>query len=156
MTHRCLWLLPLAVLGQEPAKEGPAQIVERGRLVCLAEEMKEKWKAEVPPVHDHILGYRTEPAEASKPASYYTLLRTPLSEALFYDDRFRNRPLELTGRVFPGTGILEVTKFRWLKDGKLTDVYYWCEVCSIRGVNPGPCACCQGAVELREAAIPSK
>ena len=31
------------------------------------------------------------------------------------------------------------------------DLYYWCEVCSIRGVDPGPCACCQAKVELREA-----
>ena len=35
-------------------------------------------------------------------------------------------------------------------------VHYWCEVCSIRGVNPGPCACCQGKVELREAVVSEK
>jgi hypothetical protein len=51
-----------------------------------------------------------------------------------------------------------VSRFQWRRDGKLVDVYYWCEVCSIRGVDPGPCACCQGAVELREApaAAPSE
>ena len=41
--------------------------------------------------------------------------------------------------------------FRWYRDGKLMDVSYWCEVCSIRSVDPGPCFCCQGKVELRES-----
>ena len=138
--------------------ELPAAFTAEGRLVCLAEEMKDRYKAEVPPVHDHMLGLKVEAknaAGAQGPAgeafAYLAILRTPLSEALFADDRFRRRTLRITGRRFPGTTLCELSRFQWLKEGKLFDVYYWCEVCSIRGVNSGPCACCQGKVELREA-----
>jgi hypothetical protein len=29
------------------------------------------------------------------------------------------------------------------KDGKLKMITYWCDVCSIRSYEPGPCWCCQ-------------
>ena len=73
-----------------------------------------------------------------------------MSGLLFSDSRFRGKKLLLTGRSFPPSGLLEVRRVDWIRDGKVYEVYYWCEVCSIRGVDPGPCACCQGAVELRE------
>src|SRR5690606_7483672 len=40
--------------------ESPAPFHARGRLVCLAEEMKERFKAEVDPVHEHLLGFAVE------------------------------------------------------------------------------------------------
>ena len=139
-------------------EELPTAFTADGRLVCLAEEMKDRYKAEVPPVHDHMLGLKVEAKNAagakgptSEAFAYLTILRTPLSDALFADERFRRRTLRITGRRFPGTTLCELSRFQWFKEGKLFDVYYWCEVCSIRGVNPGPCACCQGKVELREA-----
>jgi hypothetical protein len=36
------------------------------------------------------------------------------------------------------------------KDGKLHDVYYWCDICSIRGSELHACDCCGGPMELRE------
>jgi hypothetical protein len=139
---------------QPPGKDGkeePAAFKARGRLVCLAEEMKNRHGANIAPVHDHILGFRIEGEVAAGSAVYHTLLRTPISEGLFADDRHRAQTLLLTGRVFPGTAIVEVTNYQWVRDGKLVDLYYWCDICSIRGSNPGACACCQGAVELRES-----
>jgi hypothetical protein len=145
-------------LTEEPAKkeeqgkkEEPALFKARGRLVCLAEEMKDRHGANVAPVHDHILGFRVE-GEVSRGAPvYHVLLRTPISEGLFADERHRAPSLLLTGRVFPGSAVVEVTNYQWIRDGKLIDVYYWCDVCSIRGSNPGACACCQGQVELKES-----
>ena len=134
----------------------PGLFEGRGELVCLAQEMKRLHEAEVPPIHEHIPGFLTT-AEAKDPdggaAHYYTLLRTAQSEALFVDKRFEKRTLVLTGRVFPGTDLLEISSFRWLRDGELYEVYYWCEICSIEGVDPGSCACCQRDVELREKRI---
>jgi hypothetical protein len=112
--------------------------------------MQDRHGAQVPPVHDHLLGLRLEGDAPPGAPRYYTLLRTPLSEALFADERFRKHDLVVTGRTFPGTLLLEVTRFQWRRDGKLHDVFYYCDVCSIRGVDPGLCACCQGKVELRE------
>lgn len=130
----------------------PSAFHGRGRLVCLAEEMKRLYKADVDPVHEHLLGFRTDTVAGDEPAipRFLALLRTPQSEALFADERFGTRTLILTGRVFPATSLLEVSGVEWIHDGKIFAPYYWCEVCSIRGVDPGPCACCQGPVVLRE------
>lgn len=132
-------------------KEKPAAFEARGRLVCLIEEMKEKYQAQASPIHEHLAGFRVD----GEPVRYYALFRNALSEALFVDKRFKEHELRLTGRIFPTTSLLEVSRFQWYRDGKLRDVYYWCSVCAIKGVDPGACACCQGDVELREA-VPEK
>ncbi len=143
---RCLLLALVLVQAEKPAAfEG------RGKVVCLIEEMKEKYKAEAAPAHDHLVGFRVEDKAAANGFRYFTLFRNAGSEALFADKRFKEHELKLYGRVFPSSSVLEVSRFLWYRDGKLMDVYYWCEVCSIRGVDPGPCACCQAGVELREA-----
>ena len=136
--------------------EKPAAFDERGRVICLIEEMKEKYQAQAAPGHDHLVGFRVEDKAAAGGARYCTIFRNAGSEALFVDKRFKGRDLRVYGRVFPSSSVLEVTRFQWYRDGKLMDVYYWCEVCSIRGVDPGPCACCQAKVELREAPAESK
>ncbi|MCZ6794684.1 MAG: hypothetical protein O7J95_13835 [Planctomycetota bacterium] len=117
--------------------------------------MKRAHGADVAPVHQHIRGFRLEGAVPPGGIRYYTLLRTPQSKALHVDKRFQEHPLILSGRIFPGTTILEVSDWRWIKDGKLYEVYYWCEICSIRGIDPGLCACCQGEVTLREKPVSS-
>ncbi len=143
-----------SVVKSKETPNTPTAFRARGRLVCLAEEMKERFGAEVQPVHDHILGFRLE---KSSPAGlrYPLILRTAQSEALYVDERFKKHTLILSGRVFPGTGILEVSGWQWHRDGKSYEVYYWCDVCTIRGFTPGSCACCQAEVELRERVIPA-
>lgn len=141
----------LVVLTWPQEKEKPVAFEGRGKLVCLIEEMKEKYQAQANPVHDHLAGFRVEGEPPAGGFKYYTLYRNALSEALFVDKRFKEHELRLTGRVFPSTSLLEVTRFQWYRDGRLRDVYYWCSVCAIKGVDPGACACCQQGVELREA-----
>ena len=138
----------ILVLGLAQEKEKPTLFEERGKLVCLVEEMKEKYQAQASPIHEHLAGFRVEGAAGAR---YVTLYRNALSEALFVDKRFKERELRLTGRVFPSSSLLEVSRFQWYRDGMLHDVYYWCEVCAIRGVDPGACVCCQEKVELRES-----
>ena len=137
--------------GKARSAEAPAPVEVRGKLVCLSEEMRDKHGAEVPPVHDHLLGLREESKDGG--SSYVSILRTPIAEGLFADERFRKEELVLAGRRFPGTSIIEVTRYRALRNGKLIDFYYWCDVCSIQGVNPATCACCQAPVELREKPV---
>jgi len=142
-------LLTVGGLVAPDAKE-PQAFRHRGRVVCLAEEMNRQYNASLQPVHDHVLGFRVDDKTTVGELRYYTLLRTEQSEALFVDKRFHKHTLVLYGRTFPSSGLLEVSGWQWIHDGKLYDVYYWCETCSIRGVDPGDCACCQAPVELRE------
>ena len=67
-------------------------------------------RADVAPVHEHIRGFRLEGAVPPGGIRYYTLLRTPQSKALHVDKRFQEHPLILSGRIFPGTTILEVSR----------------------------------------------
>jgi hypothetical protein len=136
----------------EESPDTPIPFRGRGRLVCLAEEMGARYGAEIQPVHAHVPGFRLERPFAVG-LRHLLILRTAQSEALYVDESFTKHPLILTGRVFPGTGILEVSAWQWERDGRTYDLYYWCEVCSIRGVTPGSCACCQGEVELRERPV---
>jgi hypothetical protein len=133
-------------LGQDPK---PAALAARGRLVCVHEEMQREHGVQVPPVHEHVLGFKAD--EAAGGLRCFTVLRSPLSKMLFEDARFRDRDLRITGRVFPGTANLEVQSVQWWKGAVLHDVWYWCDVCSIKGFDPALCACCQAPVVLKEA-----
>jgi len=122
----------------------PNEVKVLGEIVCLAEEVQRRHGVQIPPIHEHLIGVRAEDG------SLHTLLRTSTSNLLFTDPRFRKRPLVLTGRTFPHSDLLDVARVDWIQDGQVHQVYYWCEVCSIKTVDPGRCACCQGPVELRE------
>jgi hypothetical protein len=126
----------------------PTPLAARGRLVCVHEEMQRAHGVEIPPVHEHVLGFRAEGDVGG--LRCFTVLRTALSKRLFEDARYRDRDLRITGRVYPGTANLEVQVVQWWKDGALSEVWYWCDVCSIKGVDPALCACCQAPVELKE------
>ena len=117
----------------------------QGRVVCLAEEMNRLHDAQLPTRHEHLYGFRT------KDGSYYTLLRTKWSEALFADERVREKELLVKGRVFTKTQILElVGALRSVHDGKVHDLYYYCDICDIYTIAPGICECCQDPTVLVE------
>lgn len=116
----------------------------RGRIVCLAEAMHELYGTDLPTGHPHLYGFRTQGGD------FYTLLRTKWSEGLFVDERMRSKELILIGRVLPGTRIFDLSALRSVKDNKVYDLYYYCEVCAIRTLMPGPCMCCREPVELVE------
>jgi len=122
----------------------PKNVELRGKIVCLAEEMHTHYKVERFNKRDHLYGVKTEDGK------YYTLLRTSLAEALFVDERLHEKDLVITGRVFPRTQLLEVTRFLSIRDGVLHDLYYYCDTCYIRTVAPGSCDCCQAPVVLVE------
>ena len=121
----------------------------RGKVVCLPEEMHRVYQTDLPTNHEHIYGFKTTNG------IYDTLLRTKLSEALFADQRLREKELLLTGNVLPKSQIYDVTKMKSIRNGVLYDLYYYCEICAIKTVAPGPCVCCQTPVELVEKPIES-
>ena len=135
--------------GQTNHRAGSRELELRGKVVCLPEEMHRVYQTDLPTNHEHIYGFKTTNGV------YYTLLRTKLSEALFADQRLREKELLLTGNALPKSRIFDVTKMNSIRNGVVYDLYYYCDVCAIRTVAPGPCVCCQAPVELVEKALES-
>lgn len=119
----------------------------RGHIVCLAEEMQQHYQAVIPSSHEHLPGFKTTNGE------YYTLLRTKTSQALFMDERLKSKELILFGRVFANSRIFESFNMRSVKNGKIYDLYYFCNICTIYAVTPEECQCCRQPVELMEKEI---
>jgi hypothetical protein len=133
---------------KEPAPPGePVAVEVRGRLVCLAEALHERFGTELPTGHAHVPGFVT------RDRRYYTLLRTSLSESLFADPALNNRELLVKARLLPNSQVLDVTLIRSVHDGVIHDLYYWCDICAIKSVVPGACMCCQADVELTEVPL---
>jgi len=122
----------------------PQEIQLRGKVVCLAEEMDRLFQTGLPAQHEHLFALKTDDGK------YYTLLRTKYSEALFVDQRLREKQLILKGRLFPNTQLFEPITLRSRRDGVVHELYYYCTICAIRSVSPAPCECCQGPMELVE------
>jgi hypothetical protein len=148
-----LFMLSAAGAEEKPSPPNPApasdtqspQPVElRGKVVCLPEEMHARHGTDLPTAHEHFYGFKTADG------TYYTLLRTKLSEALFLDERLRQKELLLKGRVLPKSQIFEATSMKSIRDQRVCDLYYYCDICAITAVSPLPCACCQGPMELVE------
>ncbi len=121
-----------------------AETEVRGRIVCLPEAMHELYHTDLPANHEHLYGFKTADG------TFYTLLRTKLAEALFVDEQVRKRELILRGHVLPKTQIFEMTSMNSARNGVICDLYYYCDICAIKTLSPGPCMCCQGPVNLVE------
>src|SRR4051794_6880414 len=120
----------------------------RGKVVCLSEEMQQLYGAPLPEKHQHGYGFKAENG------SYYSFLRTPLSEGVLTDTNFQSKTLLIKGRVFPKTQILEITgNLHSVRNGKLNELYYYCDICSIKSSSPGPCMCCREPVHLVEEPV---
>jgi hypothetical protein len=117
----------------------------RGRIVCLTEELQQPYQV-IPDCETRGHIYALKDVDAK----FYPILPVDTAAAVWMDERYRQRELQLTGRLFPQGSFIEVFRFQsWVKD-KLHDLYYYCDVCSITSHKPGPCECCQAPVEFRE------
>src|SRR5205814_5044707 len=97
--------------GQNNDHAGLEEVQLRGKVVCLPEEMHRIFQTDLPTNHEHIYGFKTTNGV------YYTLLRTKLSEALFADQRLREKELLLSGRVLPKSQIFNVTAMKSIRNG---------------------------------------
>ena len=74
------------------------------------------------------------------------------TEHVLHDKRLAGLDLEAKGH-FTASDRFQVDPFYTralyvIKDGKRLMVTYWCEICSIRQYEPGPCWCCQRETKL--------
>jgi len=83
----------------------------------------------------------------------YPLIKDDGTRMFFLDKRLRDRPMRLTGRLHPPTQMLQVLTVRSIIKGEPHDVFYWCDICSIRRREKQACDCCGGPMELREEPI---
>jgi hypothetical protein len=88
-------------------------------------------------------------AFASRDGKLYGFLPTDTMTPVFTDNRVRQRELQITARLRAGDK-LEIIKLQSVKEGKLYDIFYYCDVCSITAYVPGLCPCCGNELEFRE------
>ncbi len=92
-------------------------------------------------------------ALVSEDGKIYPLIKDSASRMFFKDVKLLNRPMRLTGRLIPGSGIVQVVNVHSYVNGKLHDIYYWCDICTIKRFEAGICECCGGPMELREVPV---
>ena len=83
----------------------------------------------------------------------YPLVKDAGSRMFFKDAKLLNRPMRLTGRLLPGSTLLQVVNVHSYLKGKLHEVFYWCDICTIRGFEAGICDCCGGPMDFREVPV---
>jgi hypothetical protein len=137
-------------LGAPPTPNPPAAKRDtfKGKVMPLAgllEKFGSKLDAEVAP---HWLALVTDDGKV------YPLIEDGNSRLFFRDPRLLNRPMRLGGRLFQDTHLLQVLEVNSVIKGELCEVYYWCEVCSIRrNEKLAQCECCGGPMELKEVPL---
>jgi hypothetical protein len=122
-----------------------AFVILRGRAVCLDAFDK--------PVDSPFACSDTNPrfGFASKDGKLYRFPQTDSMITVFTDSRVRERELQITARLHENNQ-LETIKVQSVKNGKLYDIYYFCDICNIRAYTPGLCPCCRNELEFRETA----
>ena len=142
----CQWLVLLACAANaSPGKDGKFTFPSRPATNAVVVELRGKL---VPcaPGSGGPLRFNTESG------AVHTLVSNRMSSALFTDTNFQTKTLLLKGRVSMPVGRLEVTgNLRSIRDGKIHELYYYCDICSIKGSEPGPCMCCREPVHLVES-----
>ncbi len=141
-----LVLLALGAAAKEPAAEKPRTF--DGKVVPLS-PMLEKFGSRLDPdAAPHWLALVTDAG------AVYPLISDDGSRLFFADPRLQNRRMRVTGRLFRDTHLLQVLSVNSYVKGRLCEVYYWCDICSIRRNEKLPrCECCGGPMELREEPI---
>jgi hypothetical protein len=92
-------------------------------------------------------------ALVTKDGTVYPLIKDDGSRMFFKDKRLLNRPMRLTGRVHPGSRLLQLVSVHSFVKGKLCEVYYWCDICTIKRYENKRCDCCGGPMMLREEPV---
>jgi len=82
---------------------------------------------------------KEQPLSASTPYLLHTL----------QDERLNGRAVRVEGMMKPD-GTFEAEWLYTLHNGRLYRVRYFCKVCNIVALEPGPCVCCQQPTELQE------
>jgi hypothetical protein len=138
-----LFSAPLFALPIHAQAGDQSLVVIRGRAVCLDALGRDEESLLGCSEANHHFGFETKSGKLYKfgPADPMT--------PIFTDNRVRQRELQLSARVHSGDQ-LEIIKVQSVKEGKLYDVFYFCDVCNIKAYVPGLCPCCRAEMEFRE------
>ena len=144
----CRWLMLLACAATASSgKDGKLAFPSKPATNATVVELKGRFVAPAPSSGER-LKFQTESG------AVYTLVSNRMSSALFIDTNFQTKTLLLKGRVSMPTGRFEVTgNLRSIRDGKIHELYYYCDICAIKGSEPGPCMCCREPVHLVEQSV---
>ena len=82
----------------------------------------------------------------------YPLIKDDATRMFFKDTALLNRPMELSARLLEGN-YLHVLEVHSIVKGERCELYYWCDVCSIRRMEKGKCDCCGGPMVLKEVPV---
>jgi hypothetical protein len=143
-------LVPFVLTRPGPAQQPRAADKTRsfdGKVVPLSGPLEKFGARLAPEAEPHWL------ALVTRDGKVYPLIEDDGSLMFFKDKSLRGRPMRLTGRLFADTHLLQVVDVHSFKSGRLNEVYYWCDICSIRRNWPGPCECCGRPMVLREEPV---
>ena len=136
----------LAVARPSASVQQQDRVVVRGRVVCLNQEGDPLGRG--CPDLPALFGLK------SNDGKFYRFLPEDTATAIFADRRVRQRELQIIA-ILRSSDRLEIIKIQSVKEGRLYDLYYFCEVCNINTYAPGPCMCCYEEMEFRETLAPS-
>ncbi|MEW6208540.1 MAG: hypothetical protein AB1631_09240 [Acidobacteriota bacterium] len=137
MRHSTILLLILIAHLSIPVR-ADRPITARGRIVCL-DQSDNRIDCDKAPSNRFAL--------QTTDGKLYRFLPADVLTAMFADPRVRQMELQITGRI-DAKDQLEIVRVQAIKEGVLSDVYYYCFVCSITAYAPGPCVCCGEDVQL--------
>jgi hypothetical protein len=120
-----------------------APVVLRGHVVCLDAAGKRSAASSA------CDGPGARFALSGSDEKLYAFSADDAATAMFTDLRVRRRELQITAQM-AAHDQLEILLVQSIREGKLYDIYYFCELCNIRAYAPGLCPCCRNEMELRE------
>ncbi|HWG44691.1 MAG TPA: hypothetical protein VN688_18090 [Gemmataceae bacterium] len=146
LAFACLIALAPLFAGAADSKRTRASKTEyyKGKVVPLADLVAKAGSRLDPDAAPHWL------ALVGDDGKIYPLVKDSGSRMFFKDAALLKRPMRLTGRLLPGSQLLRVTAVHSYIKGELHEVYYWCDICSIRRSEKNLCECCGGPMELHE------
>ena len=109
--------------------------------------------APAPAVHGKLIQREGQtPAIETADHKMITLQGDGSTEHVLHDKRLAGLDVEAKGH-FTASDHFQVDPFHTrplyvIKDGKHLMVTFWCDTCSIRTYEPGPCWCCQRETKL--------
>jgi hypothetical protein len=136
-----------ALVGTPAQQKTPATENFDGKVVPLAAQLEKHGAKLDVDAAEHWMALVTDDGKV------FPLIKDDGSRMFFKDKGLLNRPMRLAARQIPGTTMLQVVNVHSINKGQLYDVFYWCDTCSIRCLEPGDCACCGAKVEFREVPV---
>jgi hypothetical protein len=83
----------------------------------------------------------------------YPLIKDTGGRLFFADRKLLDRPMRVSGKLLPGSQILQVLEVHSLVKGVLHNIYYWCDICSIKRYEKMICECCGGPMDFKEEPV---